>query len=88
MLINIGLLNSLYVFEALQILPVLVIAAWGGYLIFRKEKLTHRIKLGLWILLAINVVCGGIVWSLSLYNYVHYEKPVYRAENRRYSDQH
>ena len=88
MLINIGLLDSIYVFEALQILPILVIAAWSAYLIIRKEKLTQKVKLGLWVLLAINVVCGSVVWSLSLYNYMHYEKPIYKAENQRYSAQH
>jgi hypothetical protein len=80
-MINTGLLNAIYIFEGLQALPLIVIAGWVGYILIGHKKFSQKIKLGLWALFTVDVLVAACVWSLALYNYVHYERPVYRQEN-------
>ena len=86
-MINIGLLDAMFIVEAMQALPLIVVAVWVGYLIIGRKQFSQKIKLWLWALFAFNVLIATCAWSLALYNYVHYERPVYRQENIRADSQ-
>jgi hypothetical protein len=87
MQINTGLLNVVYILEAFQALPLIAIAGWTGYLIIEHKRFSQKAKLWLWALFTFSIVVAVAAWSVAFYNYVHYERSIYRYDNSHFARQ-
>jgi len=81
-MIDIHLLDLEFFVQGIQLLPIIVAVAFVLYRLYRGEKITAKARLVIWSLFGVSVLAASVVYGMTVFDYVHNDRPIYQAENR------
>ncbi len=86
-MINIPLHDTAYIIQGLQLVPIVLIVMYVLYSLSKGRTITHKGKLIIWSMFGVSVLAASVVYGLTLYDYVHTDRSIYKAENSQRASQ-